>query len=151
MTRRRVKGAEESAQGLCPSKVLLGYQAGGTHAQNLEKSGWASGKPGKRQHANQAEASFRSRSASPFSGCLGRAGSDENRCELGLNVGHGGGDRGGRNGTGRATASHMEYPEALLFNFTFNYGNFQTHTKVKGLTQQSLLCPSLRFLHHPWF
>lgn len=85
--------------------MLLGYEAVGTSAQNQKKSGWASRKPENRQNANQAGASFWSRPASPFSGCLGRTGSrlrtavsDENRCSLGLNVGHGGGDRGERKG-----------------------------------------------------
>lgn len=39
--------------------------------------------------------------------------SDENRCSLGLNVGHGGRGRGGRKlkkGMGRAIASKIEYP-----------------------------------------
>lgn len=51
-----------------------------------------------------------SRSASPFSGRLGRTGSgvqaavsDENRCSPGLNVGHGGGGRGERKGRGRGS------------------------------------------------
>lgn len=40
--------------------------------------------------------------------------SDENRCSLGPNVGHGGGARGKRKGRGRAMSGNMEYPQALF-------------------------------------
>ena len=103
-----------------PGKVLLGYKAAGTSARNQKKSGWASGKPGNEPKADQAG----SRSASPFSGYLGGTGSrvgsavsDENRCSLGLNVGHGGG-AGEREREGRepqpATGS-VHRPSSLHF------------------------------------
>lgn len=59
--------------------------------------------------------------------------SNENRCYLGLNVGHGGGDRGGRKKRERARANKWNIHRPSLFNFTFYYRNVQTHPKVKGM------------------
>lgn len=117
-------------RGMCPWAVLLGYRAAETSAQNPKKSGWASGKPGNRPNANQAEASIESRPGFPFSGCLGLTGSGartavpgENRCSLGLNVGH----EGGENWKGRATAREMKYVQThfYLFHFTFIVENLK--------------------------
>lgn len=54
--------------------------------------------------------------------------SDENRCYLALNVGHGGGgkERGDPEPT-NGTSTDPLY-------FTFYYGKFQTHPKVKRIT-----------------
>nr|KAF6452813.1 hypothetical protein HJG59_008160 [Molossus molossus] len=99
-----------------PKESAAGLQSSWDSALNPEKSGWARRKPGNQPDANQAG----SRSASPFSGCLGKTGSgvctavsDENRCSLDLNVGHGG-RAGGREREGGAIASNVGYPRALF-------------------------------------
>ena len=73
---------------------------------------------------HSGRASFRSRSASPLSGCLGRTGSgtrtavsDENRCYLALNVGHGGGGKEGGKRRGRSRANKWNIHRPTLFYF----------------------------------
>lgn len=117
-----------------PRKVILGFKTAGTSAQNQKKSEWASG-PGNGPSANQAGASFRSRSASPFSGCLQRTGSgvgtavsDEDRCSLGPNVGRGGGGRGKRKGSEEGHVQPNAIATGPLYLILFFIMEIFTHT-----------------------
>lgn len=77
-----------------------------------------------------------------FLWCVGRTGSkvrtavsDENRCSLGLNVGHGGRGRGGRKlkkGKGRAIASKIEYPQPFIYLILFLWWKISNTHPSKG-------------------